>query len=90
MGCSLVNHAPRRKETKTHIWLDTDCALFMETTLLMVPFVWLRYTGSNQQTLKTHKSLSVSHGTVTPCCPIASDMGTGAVKSVSSTQFCPL
>lgn len=36
---SSVNHAPRKKETKPHVCLDSDCALCMETIVLTVPFV---------------------------------------------------
>lgn len=83
---SLVNYAPRKKETKPHVCLDGDCALCVETGLLTVPFVWLRYSVSENAAVP----LSTSHGTATPRCPIARDMGTGGVKSISSTHFCPL
>lgn len=39
--CSMVNYGPRKKETMPHVCLDTECAHCMETTLLLVPFVWL-------------------------------------------------
>lgn len=87
-----VNHAPRQEESKPHVCLDTGRALCMETTLLMVLFVWLRYSGPDQETLKTQQSLSTSHGTATPCCPIARDMGqegSGASTPPTSAYFKP-